>query len=58
MSLREKALENITGKGENTCTVCFPRTHDSHCDRIHSSLTVVRNFDDGCVKKQLVEMVL
>ena len=54
MSLREKALENIAGKGENTCTVCFPRTHDSHCDRIHSSLTVVHNFDDGCVKKQLV----
>ena len=29
----------------------FPRIDDSHCDRIHSSLTVVCCFDDDYVGK-------
>ena len=32
----------------------FPRIDDSHCDRIHSSLTAVRCFDSGYVGKQPV----
>ena len=32
----------------------FPRIDDSHCDRIHSSLTTVRCFDNGYVGKQPV----
>ena len=32
--------------------IFFPRIDDSHCDRIHSSLTVVRCFDNGEVEKQ------
>ena len=31
-----------------------PRIDDSHCDRIHSSLTVVRCFDNSYVGKQPV----
>ena len=34
--------------------VLFPRIGDSHCDRIHSSLTAVHCFDDGYVGKQPV----
>ena len=34
--------------------IFFPRTDDSHCDRIHSSLTAVRCFDNGYVGKQPV----
>ena len=34
--------------------VFFPRIDDSHCYRIHSSLTVVRCFDNGYVGKQPV----
>ena len=30
----------------------FPRIDDSHCDRIHSSLTAVYCFDNGYVGKQ------
>ena len=30
----------------------FSRIDDSHCDRIHSSLTAVRCFDNGYVGKQ------
>ena len=30
------------------------RIDDSHCDRIHSSLTAVRCFDNGYVGKQPV----
>ena len=32
----------------------FPPIDDSHCDRIHSSLTAVRCFDNGYVGKQSV----
>ena len=32
----------------------FPRIDDSHCDRIHSSLTAVRCFDNGYVGQQPV----
>ena len=32
----------------------IPRIDDSHCDRIHSSLTAVRFFDNGHVGKQPV----
>ena len=32
----------------------FPKIDDSHCDRIHSSLTAVHCFDDGYVGKQPV----
>ena len=32
----------------------FPRTNDSLCDRIHSSLTAVSCFDNGNVGKQPV----
>ena len=32
----------------------FPGTNDSHCDRIHSSLTAVRCFDKSYVGKQPV----
>ena len=32
----------------------FPSIDDSHCDRIHSSLTAFRCFDDGYVGKQPV----
>ena len=31
--------------------IFFPRIDDSHCDRIHFSLTAVRCFYDGCVGK-------
>ena len=31
--------------------IFFPRIDDSHCDRIHSSLTAVHCFDDGYVGK-------
>ena len=34
--------------------IFFPRIDDIHCDRIHSSLTVVRCFDNGYVGKQPV----
>ena len=34
--------------------VFFPRINDSHCDRIHSSLTIVHCFDNGYVEKQAV----
>ena len=34
----------------------FPRTDDSYCYRIHSSLTAVHYFDDGCVEKQPVAL--
>ena len=32
----------------------LPKIDDSHCDRIHSSLTAVRYFDNGYVGKQPV----
>ena len=32
--------------------IVFPRIDDSHCDRIHSSLTAVHCFDYGYVGKQ------
>ena len=32
--------------------IFFSRTDDSHCDRIHSSLTAVHCFDDDYVAKQ------
>ena len=32
-------------------SVFFPRTDDSHCDRIRSSLTAVHCFDNGHVGK-------
>ena len=32
----------------------FPRIDDSHCDRIHSSLTAVHCFNNGYVGKQSV----
>ena len=32
----------------------FPRIDDSHCDRIHASLTALRCFDNGYVGKQPV----
>ena len=32
----------------------LPRIDDSHCDRIHSSLTAVRCFDNGYLGKQPV----
>ena len=34
--------------------IFFPRIDDSHCDRIHSSFTTVRCFDNGYVGKKLV----
>ena len=34
--------------------IFFPRIDDSHCDRIHSSLTTVRCFNNGYVGKQPV----
>ena len=34
--------------------IFFPRIGDSHCDRIHSSLTAVHCFDNGYVGKQPV----
>ena len=35
-------------------SILFPRFDDSHCDRIHSSLTAVHCFDNGYVVKQPV----
>ena len=35
-------------------TIFFPRIEDSHCDRMHSSLTSVHCFDNGNVGKQPV----
>ena len=32
----------------------FLRTDDSHCDRIHSSLTAIHCFDNDYVRKQPV----
>ena len=53
--------ENTVGKGENagnqnivTLLIFFPSTDDSHCDRIHSSLTTVECFDNGHVGKRPV----
>ena len=34
--------------------IFFPRIDDSHCDRIHSSLTSVHCFDNGYVGNQQV----
>ena len=34
--------------------IFFPRTDDSHCDKMHSSLTAVHCFEDGYLGKQLV----
>ena len=34
----------------------FPRTDDSHCNRIHSFLTTVRYFNNGYVGKQPVAL--
>ena len=34
--------------------IFFPRIDDSHCDRIHSSLTAVCCYDNGYVGKQPV----
>ena len=34
--------------------ILFPRIDDSHCDRIHSSLTTVSCFDNDYVRKQPV----
>ena len=34
--------------------IFFPRIDDSHCNEIHSSLTVVRCFDNGYVRNQQV----
>ena len=34
--------------------IFFPRIYGGHCDRIHSSLTAVRCFDNGYVGKQPV----
>ena len=34
--------------------IFFPRIDDSHCNRIHSSLTAVHCFDNGYVRKQPV----
>ena len=34
--------------------IFFPRTDESHCNRIHSPLTAVLSFDNGYVGKQLV----
>ena len=34
------------------CQYSFPRTGDSHCHRIHSSLTAVCCFVNGYVGKQ------
>ena len=34
--------------------ILFPRIDDSHCNRIHSSLTTVHCFDNGYVGKQPV----
>ena len=34
--------------------VFFPRIEDSHCNRIHSSLTAVHYFNDNFVGKQPV----
>ena len=34
--------------------IFFPRIDDSHCDRIHPSLTAVRCFDNGYMGKQPV----
>ena len=34
--------------------IFFPRIDDSHCDRIHSSLTAVLCFDNSYVGKQSV----
>ena len=34
--------------------ISFPRTDDSHCDRIYSSLTAVHCFDNDNVRKQSV----
>ena len=34
--------------------IFFPRIDDNHCNRIHSSLTAVRFFDNGYVGKQPV----
>ena len=34
--------------------IFLPRTDDSHCDRIHSSLAAAHCFDNGYVGKQLV----
>ena len=36
--------------------IFFPRIDDSHCDRIHSSLTAIRWFDNGYVGKQPVAL--
>ena len=32
--------------------IFFPRINNSHCDRIHSTLTAVHSFLDGSVGKQ------
>ena len=39
-----------------TRPIFFPRIEDSHCDRIHFSLTAVRCFDSGYVGKQRVAL--
>ena len=36
--------------------IFFPRIDDSHCDRIHSSLSAVRCFNNGYVGKQPVAL--
>ena len=35
-----------------TQPILFPVIDDSHCNRIHSTLIFVRNFDNGYVGKQ------
>ena len=55
MLLLERGLEN---RRSLVCTsallVLFPRIDNSHCDRIHSSFTVVHCFDDFYVGKHPV----
>ena len=43
-----------TGGLSQARPIFFLRIDDSHCDRIHSSLTSVNCFDNGCVRKQPV----
>ena len=35
--------------------IFFPRNDNSHCNRIHSSLTAVHCLDNGYVRKQPVD---
>ena len=55
LSRMRKGLENRGSLVRSPAKLMFfPRIDDSHCDRIHSSLTADHCFDNGYVGKQPV----